>query len=307
MTRVTAVAGGVGGAKLLVGLARAIDPLDLTAIVNTGDDAVIYGVHVSPDVDIVTYWLAGIADTNRGWGIRDDSFEAVDAMGRLGMDAWFRLGDRDMGTCMYRTARLEDGASLSEVTDEIRTALGVRSRVLPMSDVPVRTEVVTEDGRVLDFQEYFVKERTDPPVAEIRTVAPEGRSPGPDVIAAIAAADVVVICPSNPLLSIDPILSLDGVRSALQEHPRVIAVTPIIRGGAIKGPADRLLLRLAGEASAAAVARHYSDLVDLFVVDVTDESEIAKVEAAGIACTSLDTIMRNHPTSERLARALLAR
>jgi LPPG:FO 2-phospho-L-lactate transferase len=306
MTRVTALAGGVGGAKLLVGLARATSPEHLTVIVNTGDDAEIYGVHVSPDVDIVTYWLAGIADTDKGWGIRGDSFEAVDAMGRLGADAWFRLGDRDMGTCMYRTARLEEGATLTEVTDEVRRALGVGTHILPMSDAPVRTEVVTDDGRVLDFQEYFVKEKTEPPVAEIRTVAPEGRAPGTGVIHAIADADVVVICPSNPLLSIDPILSLDGVRAALQAHPRVVAVTPIVRGGAIKGPADRLLLRLAGEASAAAVARHYGEMVDLFVVDASDEAEVSKVEAAGIRCTSRDTIMRDHDASERLARTLLA-
>jgi LPPG:FO 2-phospho-L-lactate transferase len=306
MTRVTALAGGVGGAKMLVGLSRAASAENLTAIVNTGDDASLYGVHISPDVDIVTYWLAGIADTIRGWGIRDDTFAVIEALRSLDVDAWFSLGDRDLGTCLYRTERLRAGATLTMVTQEICTSFQVASRVLPMSDEAVRTKVVTDDGRVLDFQEYFVKERTRPEVAEIKIEAAGARRPGPDVLAAIRDADTVVICPSNPLLSIDPILSLDGVRDALRTRPSVVAVTPIVRGGAIKGPADRLLKRLTGEASASAVARHYGDLVDIFVVDTSDPEEVSKVTALGVRCLRADTIIRDHDSSELLAQTILS-
>lgn len=306
MMRVAALAGGVGGAKMLVGLARAVRPENLTAIVNTGDDAGLYGVHVSPDVDIVTYWLAGIADTTRGWGIRDDSFEVVEGLRSLGVDAWFSLGDRDFATCLYRTQRLGAGVTLTSVTQEICSSLNVATRVLPMTDEIVRTKIVTEDGRVLEFQEYFVKERTRPEVAEIKIEAKGARRPGPGVLTAIRDSDVVVICPSNPLLSIDPILSLDGVRDALRSHGNVVAVTPIVRGGAIRGPADRLLKKLVGEASAGAVARYYGDLVDTFVVDASDEEEVAKVDALGIRCLLLDTIMHNHGSAERLAQSILS-
>jgi LPPG:FO 2-phospho-L-lactate transferase len=306
MTGVTALAGGVGGAKMLVGLSRAASAENVTAIVNTGDDAALYGVHISPDVDIVTYWLAGIADTIRGWGIRDDTFAVIEALRSLGVDAWFGLGDRDLGTCLYRTERLRAGATLTMVTQEICTSFQVASRVLPMSDLAVRTKVVTDDGRVLDFQEFFVKERTRPEVAEIKIEAAGARRPGPDVLAAIRDADTVVICPSNPLLSIDPILSLDGVRDALRSHPNVVAVTPIVRGDAIKGPAARLLKRLTGEASASAVARHYGDLVDVFVVDTSDPDEVSKVTALGVRCLGADTIIRDHGSSELLALTILS-
>ncbi len=290
---------------MLVGFARAAEPSNITAIVNTGDDATIYGLHVSPDVDIVTYWLAGLADTARGWGIRGDTFEFVEGLRALGTDAWFSLGDRDLATCLYRTNRLVEGASLTAITDEVRKALGVTVRVVPMSDDQIRTKVVTDDDRILEFQEYFVKERTTPEVREIRIEASGGRRPGPDVMRAIRAADIVVICPSNPLLSIDPILSLDGVKDGLRAHDNVVAITPIVRGGAIKGPADRLLKRLAGEASASAVARYYDGIVDTFVVDVSDPEEAAKVSATGIRCLSFDTIMRDHDASTRLAREIL--
>jgi LPPG:FO 2-phospho-L-lactate transferase len=197
------------------------------------------------------------------------------------------------------------GATLTAVTQEVCDALKVATRVLPMTDEAVRTKIVTDDGRVLEFQEYFVRERTRPEVAEIKIEANGPRRPGPEVLAAIRDADTVLICPSNPLLSIDPILSLDGVRDELRSHRNVIAVTPIVRGGAIKGPADRLLRRLAGEASASAVARYYGDLIDMFVVDASDAEEVPKVKALGLRCLELDTIMRNHDSSELLARAIL--
>jgi LPPG:FO 2-phospho-L-lactate transferase len=303
---VAALAGGVGGAKLLVGLGRALSRSGtLTSIVNTGDDATIYGTHVSPDVDIVTYWLAGLADTDRGWGVKDDTFTVVDALGALGIDSWFRLGDRDLATCMYRTARLEEGASLTQITAEIAHALGVGPRILPMSDDPIRTKVETTDGRVLDFQEYFVKERCEPDVSAISFAGLEDAKPTPSVLSALVAADTIVVCPSNPLLSIGPILSLPGIAECLRQHPRVVAVSPIVNGRALKGPADRLLSRLTDEASASQVARLYASFCDVFVVDSSDPEEVEKIETLDIEVIATDTIMSDHDASERLARVVL--
>ncbi|HEX2241555.1 MAG TPA: 2-phospho-L-lactate transferase CofD family protein, partial [Actinomycetota bacterium] len=212
--RVAALAGGVGGAKLLVGLDTALPRGQLTAIVNTGDDATIYGVHVSPDVDIVTYWLAGLADTQRGWGLKNDTFNLIEGLARLGHDTWFRLGDRDFATCLHRTQLLRAGATLTSVTDEIRRALDVRAVVLPMSDDRAPTLLETRDGRILEFQQYFVKEKTEPEIAAVRL--PQDAKPAPGVLDAIVNADVVVLCPSNPFVSIAPILALPGVRAALR-------------------------------------------------------------------------------------------
>ena len=304
--KVTALAGGVGGAKLLIGLDRSVPHGDLTAIINTGDDAVIYGVHVSPDVDIVTYWLAGIADVDRGWGLKDDTFSLVDGLKKLGQDAWFSLGDRDFATCLLRTIRMKGGASLTDVTDEIKTQLKVKPRLLPMTDDAVRTNFVTVDGRALEFQEYFVKERHAPAIAEVTFDGIKDAAPGPGVIDAIASAEIVVVCPSNPVVSIGPIVALPGVRDALREHPKVIAVSPIVRGAALKGPADRLLETVGVEVSAAGVAGMYSDFIDLFVFDRVDESHHSEVEAAGVPAVALDTIMDNTSASEQLARGILS-
>jgi LPPG:FO 2-phospho-L-lactate transferase len=303
--KVTALAGGVGGAKLLVGLDRVLPAADLTAIVNVADDAEIYGVHVSPDIDIVTYWLAGLADTELGWGIENDTFELVDALERIGGESWFRLGDRDFATCVFRTLRLREGASLTVITNEIASALGVGPRVLPATDDLLRTYVVTADGRRLDFQEYFVKERTEPTVSEVAFEGIDSAKPGPDVIDAIEGADVVVVCPSNPYLSVAPILELPGVRGALQEHGCVVAVSPIIRGTALKGPADRLLQSLGAKSSAAGVADLYRDFCNLFVVDSSDGAELAKTHEVGVRTASLDTVMVDHDASARLAGELL--
>ena len=302
--RVAAVAGGVGGAKLLVGLQR-VAGADLTAIVNTADDAEIYGVHVSPDVDIVTYWLAGIADTKRGWGIDGDTFTVVDSLAQLGAQTWFRLGDRDLATCLYRTERLRVGEALSSVTRDVAAALGVVASVVPMSDDPVRTRVTTEAGDTLEFQEYFVREETRPVVKQVLFAGIEGAKPAPGVVEAIQVADLVVVCPSNPIVSIGPILALPGVRDALREHAHVLAVTPIVRGAALKGPADRLMASLGSESSASGVARLYADFCDVFVVDVSDTAEKQRVETLGIRSATLDTIMSDHDASERLARALI--
>jgi LPPG:FO 2-phospho-L-lactate transferase len=302
---VTALAGGVGGAKLLVGLAAILDEGDLTAVVNTGDDAVIYGVHISPDLDIVTYWLGGVADTHRGWGIRDDTFMVVDALESLGAPAWFRLGDRDLATCLYRTERLRDGAPLSAVTDEIRCALGVTTRVLPATDDRLRTRILTSDGRTLEFQEYFVRERQEPEVGGVVFSGAEDAKPAPGVLEAIAGADCVVVCPSNPILSIGPILEVSEIREALQRHPHVVAVTPIVRGEAIKGPAARILDSMRIGSSATAVARLYADFADMFVIDAGDRLHATDVTSLGLRAVVLDTLMTDRTASERLARQLL--
>jgi LPPG:FO 2-phospho-L-lactate transferase len=303
--QVVALSGGVGGAKLLVGLERVVGT-DLTAIVNTGDDASMYGVHVSPDVDIVTYWLAGIADRKRGWGIQDDTFSVVQALGELGLETWFSLGDRDFATCLFRTERLRAGATLAEITDEIRARLGVNITIVPMTNDQVITRIVTTDGRTLDFQEYFVKERCEPEVREVRFAGITDARPAPGVLAAIERADVVVLCPSNPLLSIGPIVSLPGVRAALRDHPRVTGVSPIVGGAAIKGPAARLLESTGHRSSASAVASMYEDLLDMFVIDATDPEEAAKVEASGIEVRIEDTLMIDTAAAERVARAALS-
>ena len=302
--RVTALAGGVGAAKLLTGLQRTAGA-DLTAIVNTGDDDEIYGLHVSPDVDIVTYWLAGVADTERGWGIRGDTFTVVESLRDLGAETWFRLGDRDLATCLFRTERLRAGATLSTVTGEIRQRLGVSARVLPMSDDPVRTKLVTADGATLGFQEYFVKHRTKPRIGGVHYSGAAEATPGPGVVAAIERAERVIVAPSNPVLSVGPILAVPGVRQALVAHPCVMAITPIIKGAALKGPADKLLESLTGEASASAVARLYADFCDLFVVDRSDDGETERVRASGTRAITLDTVMSDHRASERLAREIV--
>ena len=301
--KVTALAGGVGGAKLLVGLDRA--GADLTAIVNTGDDAVIYGVHVSPDVDIVTYWLAGVADFDRGWGLKDDTFQATEALGKLGVDAWFNLGDKDLATCLLRTEKLRAGQPLSSITDEFRRSLGVRATVLPMTDDAVRTKIVTTDGRTLEFQEYFVKERQEPTVREVRFSGIVDAKPAPGVLEAIRGADRIILCPSNPVVSIGPILALREVREALREHPSVTAVSPIIAGAPVKGPADKLLKGTGTEVSAAGVAALYRDFVDLFVVDERDVDQLDRLEGLEIKAVAVETLMTDGVESERLARLLL--
>lgn len=287
----------------MIGLDRVADRL--TAIVNTGDDATMYGVHVSPDVDIVTYWLAGVADRERGWGLSGDTWTVVDALGDLGQENWFRLGDRDFATCLYRTVRMSEGAPLSLVTAEIARSFGLEATILPMSDDPVGTRIVARDGRTLEFQEYFVRERQQPAVKEVRFAGIADAKPAPGVIDALRGADIIVLCPSNPIVSIAPILGLPEVRATIAEHPRVIAVTPIVRGAPIKGPADKLLSAAGIEVTAAGVAGLYRDIADVFIVDSSDPSEVAKVEELGLEVRCLDTIMDTPDASERLARALL--
>lgn len=302
---ITALAGGVGGAKCLVGLQRVLGE-NLTAIVNTGDDAEFYGVHVSPDVDIVSYWLAGIADIHRGWGLKDDTFHLVEGMRKLGEDAWFSLGDRDLATCVFRTGRLAGGATLTAVTDEIRRRLGIATRIIPMSDDPVRTRVVTSDGRNLEFQEYFVKERSEPSVEQILFEGISEAKPAPGVIEALTEAERIILCPSNPLLSIEPILALPGVRDALREHPDVVAVSPIVGGKAIKGPLARMLADRGADVSPVGVASLYAGLCSTFIIDEVDTELVDAVREFVPNVLTAPTIIPDSDASELLAKVLLA-
>jgi LPPG:FO 2-phospho-L-lactate transferase len=292
---VVALSGGVGGARLLRGLARALPADTLTAIVNTGDDFEHWGLHVSPDVDTVMYTLAGLSHEERGWGLANETFALVEAMRRYGEDGWFAIGDRDMATHLARTRGLARGETLTAVTARLCGALGVTTRVLPMSDDRCRTMIETRDLGTLPFQTWFVRHRAEPAVERVRF---DGVArPTPAVLAALERADVVIIGPSNPYVSIDPILALPGVTGAVFARP-VIAVSPIVGGRAVKGPLAAMIPRLAGlPPSAAAVAAHYPRLA-AFVVERGDE-------VPGVRVHATDTVMKSAADSERLAREVL--
>jgi LPPG:FO 2-phospho-L-lactate transferase len=302
------LAGGVGGAKLAFGLQAELGP-DLTVVVNTGDDTERHGLLVCPDLDTVTYTLAGLDDRTQGWGVRDETFAVVEQLGRLGEDTWFRLGDRDIATHMVRNQRLKAGTRLSAVTLEIARALGARATILPMTDDPVRTEVRTDDGW-LEFQEYFVHRHQAPEVREIRFRGVDRAEAPARVRGELGAADAVVIAPSNPLVSIGPILAVRGVRDLLAAARRggtpVVAVSPIVGGRALKGPADRMLASLGHEPSALGVARIYAGEATGFVLDTLDAALDPAIEALGLRTLVTDTVMTDDAGRVRLARDVLA-
>ena len=305
-TPVVALAGGVGAARFLRGLVEVVDPAQVTAVVNTGDDRLFYGVHVSPDLDIVTYTLAGCVDRERGYGIEGDSFSLIEALGALGHETWFRLGDRDFATCQHRTLRLAAGARLAEITDEIRRALGVATRILPMSEDACPTFVELGGGRRPHFEEYLVRDGAPNDVEGVDLTAARNAKPGPGVLEALRSARTIVFCPSNPVVSIGPILALPGVPEALAESGTpVVAISPIVGGAPLKGPADALLRGIGAEVSARGVARLYRELVGGFVLDERDRREVADVEALGLRARAVDTIMRDTRTTMRLAEAVL--
>lgn len=303
---VLALAGGVGAARFLRGLVRAAPPETVTALVNTGDDRVFYGVHVSPDCDIVTYTLAGLVDAERGWGLAGDTFHLVEALGALGHDTWFRLGDRDYATCLHRTLRLAEGAGLAAVADELRRRLGVAVRILPMSEDPCPTNVRLEDGRVLHFEEYLIRERSPDTVEAVDLSAAAAARPAPGVLEALAGARAILVCPSNPVVSIGPILAVPGVRDAIAKAGvPVVAVSPIVGGAAVKGPAAQLLRGVGCEVSARGVAAHYRDWITGIVIDARDAEQAPEIERLGLAVCAVDTIMRDAAAAERVARAAL--
>ena len=305
---VVALAGGTGGAKLAHGLQLALPSGDLTVVVNTGDDAERHGLLVMPDHDALLYMLDGRFDDDRGWGIAGETWTVIDELERYGEESWFRLGDRDFATHIARGARLGNGASLSDAVLSLQAARGIPTAILPMTDQPVRTQVRTDDGW-LDFQEYFVHQQQAPEVLEVRFVGVEAARPSARAAAAIAIADALVFGPSNPIVSINPILAVPGMRElivgARARGVPVVAVSGIVGGVALKGPADRMLISLGFEASARGVAALYADLLTGFVLDTVDSSLEAEIQTLGLRTLVTDTIMVDEPGRARLAQAVI--
>ena len=304
--QVLALAGGVGGAKLCLGLARILDPCDLQIVVNTGDDEEFYGLHISPDLDTVMYTLAGLSNPDTGWGIAGETFATLESLSRLGEDTWFGLGDRDMATHIVRTNLLRQGRTLSEVTTKLCHALGVDHPIAPMSDDRVRTKVVTDIG-TLAFQTYFVKHGCEPVVRDLMFDGAEGASMSEAFSSALGNAKALIFCPSNPMLSIAPILAVPGVESAMEGFDGVrVAVSPIVGGKAIRGPAAKLLDELGENVSCVGVARRYSGLCDVFVLDESDQQHTPAIRSLGMEPVVLDTIMNSDQDKVALARSVLS-
>lgn len=303
---ITVLAGGVGAARFLEGLAAVVPQHEITVISNTGDDLELASLHVSPDTDIVIYTLAGAINPETGWGLAGDTFHVIDQLQRFGYERWFNLGDRDLAMAIHRTARLRQGWPMHRIVEELTRAWGLELRILPMSDGPVRTVIETPGG-TLAFQEYMVRLRTEPEVAAIRFAGIETARPAPGVLEALRRASAVILAPSNPFVSIGPILAVPGIRQALTETtaPRA-AVSPIIAGQVVKGPAARMLEQLGHEVSAVGVARLYQGLIDLFVLDDADADLAPAVEALGMRALVLPTLMSTPERKRQLAAAILA-
>jgi LPPG:FO 2-phospho-L-lactate transferase len=306
-----ALAGGVGAARFLCGLVDVVAPEDVTAIVNTGDDDEFHGLWVCPDLDSVTYALAGANNPETGWGLAGETFAAMDALERYGTPTWFRLGDRDLATHLYRSARRRAGVSLTEITADIAAAWGVRTRLLPMTDDPVATRITVEgpDGAPLEvaLQEWFVRDRAEPPVLSVRFDGAARAQPAPGVLDAIRDAETILLCPSNPVISIGPILAVPGLRELLRSRrDRVVGVSPIIGGRPVKGPADRLMGPLGIEVSCVGVAEAYRDLCATLVIDTADADAVPRIEALGVHAVVADTLMRDERIAAALARDTLA-
>lgn len=302
---ITALAGGVGAARFLSGLVRVFPEKELSVIVNTGDDIELYGLHVSPDLDIVSYTLAGMVDEEKGWGIKRDTFRCLEMLKSYGFETWFNLGDKDLATHLYRTILLKRGLKLSEVTAEISRALGLKVRILPMTDDKCETWVTTEASST-HFQEYLVKRGGTEAVLDVKLVGAETAKAALGVIDSILGSELVIVCPSNPIVSIGTILSVKGVREALRRsEARKIGISPIVAGAPIRGPADKLMKGLGLEVSAYSVACLYKDFLDVFVLDVADEMEKMKVEKLGIEAVTANTIMKTLRDRVELARVVL--
>jgi LPPG:FO 2-phospho-L-lactate transferase len=302
---IMALAGGVGAAKLLTGIARIVDQKELRIIVNTGDDIELHGLHISPDLDIATYTLAGIVDEEKGWGIKGDTFQCFDALKRFTGFEWFNLGDRDLATHIFRTEQLKKGKTLTEVTQEICAAMKLEATILPMSDDRFETRIITKEGTV-HFEEYMVKRGAKDEVLGVEFFGAETAKPAAGVIEAIENAKRVVICPSNPVVSIGTILSVKGIRDALKRtRADIVGVSPIIGGLPVKGPADKLLRGLGCEVSAFGVAELYADFLDTFIIDVVDVSEKQRIERLGIKVKVAKILMRTLDDKVDLAKTVL--
>jgi len=307
---ITALAGGVGAARFLRGLVQVVDPTEVTVIVNTGDDDWFHGLLVCPDLDSVTYTLAGAQNPDTGWGLAGETFEAIGALARYGADTWFRLGDRDLATHLYRTQQLAAGRTLSETTGRITAAWGLAPRILPMSDDRIATRIAVQGDRAtteLAMQEWFVRERCEPPVVGVRFEGAEQATPAPGVLDALHGAETILVCPSNPVISIGPILAVPGVRDALTaRRDRVVGVSPIIAGRPVKGPADRLMGPLGIDVSCVGVAREYRAFCSTLVIDAGDAARAGEIEAIGVHAVAADTLMTDARVAAALARETLA-
>jgi LPPG:FO 2-phospho-L-lactate transferase len=302
---IAVLAGGVGAARFLQGLLAVHRPSDITIISNVGDDCEWFGLHVSPDIDIVLYHLAGLADEERGFGLKGDTYNVLERIAVYGYDTWFTLGDRDLATCITRTDLLRRGRTLAEATAEIASALLMPARITPVTNDRLRTKIRTDDA-VLDFQEFFVKQRTEGHAREVSFDGCENAEPAPGVIEAIMEAETVLLTPSNPLVSIAPILSVEGVRDALrQTKARVATVSPIVGGRALKGPADRMLRDQGIRADAVGIAGLYKDFLDVLVIDEKDAESRGEIEALGLEVVVTDTIMASMEKKAALAKTVL--
>jgi LPPG:FO 2-phospho-L-lactate transferase len=303
---ITALAGGVGAARLLRGMVEVLPPGDITAVVNVGDDTDLHGLHISPDLDTVMYTLAGAINPDTGWGLAGETWRVMESLGRLGGVTWFNLGDQDLATHLYRTQRLSEGATLGMVTGELAQRFGVGVRLLPVTDDPLRTRVRIAGGTEVGFQEYFVKLHHDVVAEEIRFDGAAAATPGAGVLDAIVGATSVVVCPSNPVVSIDPILAVPGILESLAARRQdVIAVSPIVAGAAIKGPADRLLVEMGFESSVVGVARWYAPWVSTLVIDESDAALAPAVEAEGVRCVVTGTVMSDVTRAAALAEVVI--
>jgi LPPG:FO 2-phospho-L-lactate transferase len=303
--KLTVLAGGVGAARFLSGLLHVTPPETVTAVVNTGDDLTLYGLYISPDIDIITYTLAGMVDPEQGWGVADDTFHCLSMLDCYGHATWFNLGDRDLGTHIHRTLRMQQGWQLDQVTEEIRVALNVKIKIIPMTNHPVMTKIDT-GTEVLPFQEYFVKRSARDRVEEIIFEGIEDASPAPQVLESLEAADAVIVAPSNPFVSIGTILSVPGVRNAvLSTDAPVVGISPIVGGAAVKGPAARMMDDLGHEVSALGVARIYRDFLDVMIIDEQDRMLKNKVEGLGIRAVVTDTIMSSLQKKISLSHTVL--
>lgn len=295
----------MGAARFLRGLLAVVPPTSVTAIVNVADDTELHGLHISPDIDTVTYTLADAIDPERGWGLRDETWHAMAMFERYGNPSWFNLGDKDLATHIVRTQRLHAGETLSDVTAHVARAWDLKCTVLPATDDRLRTHVATARGE-LTFQEYFVGRQHAVPITGVRFEGADAARPAPGVLSAIGEADHVVIAPSNPIVSIGPLLAVDGIRDALvRRRSRVVAVSPIVDGAALKGPAARMLAELGHEAGVVGVARLYRDIASTLVIDDADADRAAEVEAEGMACVVTATVMSDPDASAALARTTL--
>jgi len=302
---ITALAGGVGAARFLTGLVKLVKEEDVSVIVNTGDDIDMFGLHVSPDIDIVAYTLAGIVDEEKGWGIKGDTFQCLEMIKKLGLETWFNLGDKDFATHIFRTNLLNKGFTLSQVTDQICHTLGLKVTILPMTDDKFETWIKIEEG-LIHFEEYFVKRQAKDKVLAVEFVGAAQAKPSPKVVNSIINAERVIICPSNPIVSIGTILSVEGIRDALKEtDAQVVGVSPIVAGAPIKGPADKLLRGLGFEVSSFSVAKLYADFLDTYVIDIKDVEEKNRIEQLGIKVKVTDTVMKCLEDKMRLAKTVL--